>query len=207
MREAIEIIGEHTYLQKGVKYIINNSKSNHVPYHNFNHLLTVLKYVHKGLEVEGITDEEEVKNILVAALFHDVDHSSGKETDDINVATAKETIRAFSESTGVELDFDITDEILDATEYPYKIEGKDLTLRQGIIRDADLMQVFEYNWIHQNIGGLSQELNIEFFTFIELQEKFLNAVEFNTSWGKALKEEKWDSVMKNFNILKKIKDI
>lgn len=207
MIEAIHVIGTYEYLQKGFKYIINHSKSNNVPYHNLNHLLTVLKYVHNGLQVEGITDKEEVKNILVAALFHDVDHSSGKETDDVNVATAKETIRTFSKSTGVELDFDITDEILDATEYPYKIEGGDLTLRQGIIRDADLMQVFEYNWIHQNICGLSQELNIEFFTFIELQEKFLNAVEFNTKWGKELKKHKWDLVMKNFNILKEIKNV
>jgi len=42
--EAIEIIDKYDYLQKAFKYIILNNSSNNSPYHNLNHLLTVLKY-------------------------------------------------------------------------------------------------------------------------------------------------------------------
>ena len=108
MLEAIEIIDKHDYLQKGFKYVINNSTSNDAPYHNLNHLLTILKYVYNGLEVEGITDKEEVKNILIAALFHDVDHSAGKKKDDENIIMAKSAIKKFSDTENMDLDLDIS---------------------------------------------------------------------------------------------------
>jgi hypothetical protein len=121
MKEAIEIIDEHVYLQKAFKYIIKNNKSNGIPYHNLNHLLTVLKYVYDGIKAEGIVDEDVIKCMLIAALFHDVDHSGGKEKDDVNVARSKIAIQRFFGESNVPFDVDIANEMLDATEYPYKI--------------------------------------------------------------------------------------
>jgi hypothetical protein len=207
MKEAIEIINEHVYLQKAFKYLISNSSSNGLPYHNLNHGMTVLKYVYGGVKYHSITDEDEVKAILIAALCHDADHSGGKLKDNFNVIKAKTYIRMFSEYYQLDVDFDITDEMLDATEYPYKIERKDLSLRQAIIRDADLMQVYEDNWIHQIIYGLSEELNMDFFDLIELQIKFLESSETNTEWGKDMKAERWDKIILNHQFLKNIKDV
>ncbi|MEK6828604.1 MAG: HD domain-containing protein [Nanoarchaeota archaeon] len=199
--EAIEIIDKFEYLQKAFKYILLNSKSNHNPYHDLNHLLTVMKYCYYGAIAEKIKDEKELRELLITAIFHDVNHSGGKKTDDINIKNSKKIIKEFVTSENIDVDSDSMNEILDATQYPYVLEGKDLNLRQAIIRDADLMQVYEYNWIHQNINGLSSELKMDFIDFLKPQRKFLENAEFNTSWGKKLKKEKWNGVMKQFKML------
>lgn len=185
--EAIEIIDKYDYLKKAFKYILLNSKSNHNPYHDLNHLMTVLKYTHQGMQAEGITNEKEVRELLIVALFHDANHSGGKKTDDLNIKEAKKIIKKFVESQDINVSIESMEEILDATQYPYVID--ELNIRQSIIRDADLMQVYEYNWVHQNIAGLSSELNMEFIDFLKPQRKFLDAAEFNTKWGKDLKKK------------------
>ena len=93
--------------------------------------------------------------------------------------------------------------LLDATQYPYVIESKDLDLRQSIIRDADLMQVYEYNWIQQNIAGLSSELKMDFLDFIQPQRKFLESATFNTDWGKKMYKDRWSDVIKQYEMLEK----
>lgn len=201
--EAIEIIDKYEYLQKAFKYILLNSKSNNGPYHNLNHLLTVLKYCYLGALSEGIKDEKELRELLVAAIFHDVNHTIGKEKDDVNVQNSKDAIDKFVKQEEIDVDTDYMNKLLDATQYPYVIEGKDLDLKQGIIRDADLMQVLEYNWIHQNIAGLSSELKMHFLDFVQPQRKFLESAAFNTDWGKKMHKDKWDDVMKQYEMFER----
>ena len=201
--EAIEIIDKYEYLQKAFKYILLNSKSNNGPYHNLNHLLTVLKYCYLGALSEGIKDEKELRELLVAAIFHDVNHTIGKEKDDVNVQNSKDAIDKFVKQEEIDVDTDYMNKLLDATQYPYVIEGKDLDLKQGIIRDADLMQVLEYNWIHQNIAGLSSELKMDFLDFVQPQRKFLESAAFNTDWGKKMHKDKWDDVMKQYEMFER----
>lgn len=201
--EAIEIIDKFEYLQKAFKYIILNNKSNDNPYHNLNHLLTVLKYCYIGSKKELITDEKELRELLLAAIFHDVNHSGGKKTDDINVSNSKKAIKEFVESQKIDVSIDAINEILDATQYPYVLDGSKLNKRQSIIRDADLMQVFEYNWIHQNIYGLSSELNMDFLDFVKPQRKFLDSVEFNTKWGKKMKKELWKRAISQYEMFER----
>lgn len=199
--EAIEIIDKYDYLQKAFKYILINSSSNYNPYHDLNHLMTVLKYTYQGAISENLKGDRELRELLLTAIFHDVNHSAGKKTDDINIKNSKKAIKEFVESEKIDVDLDAMNEILDATQYPYVIDGGDLSLRQAIIRDADLMQVYEYNWIRQNIAGLSKELKMSFIDFLKPQRKFLENSEFNTKWGKKLKKEMWPSVMKQFKML------
>ncbi len=201
--EAIEIIDKYDYLQKAFKYIILNSNSNDRPYHNLNHLLTVLKYCYIGAIEESVTDEKELRELLISAIFHDVNHTGGKKTDDINIKNSKKVIKIFVESQDIDADLDSMNEILDATQYPYILDGSDLNIRQSIIRDADLMQVFEYNWIHQNIAGLSNELNMNFLDFVKPQRKFLDSVEFNTKWGKKMKKDKWKDVVGQYEMFER----
>jgi hypothetical protein len=201
--EAIEIIDKYEYLQKAFKYIILNSSSNNGPYHNLNHLLTVLKYCYLGSTSEGVKDEKELRELLIAAIFHDVNHTIGKEKDDVNVQNSKDAIKKFVKQEEIDADTDYMNRLLDATQYPYVIEGKDLDLKQGIIRDADLMQVFEYNWIHQNIVGLSSELKMDLLDFVQPQRKFLDSAAFNTDWGKKMHKDKWGDVMKQYEMFER----
>lgn len=199
--EAIEIIDKHDYLKKAFKYILLYSKSNYNPYHDLNHLLTVMKYCYQGAMEEGIVDDKELRELLLAAIFHDTNHTAGKKTDDVNIKNSKKILKEFIVSENIDADINSMNEILDSTQYPYTIEAKKLNKRQAIIRDADLMQVYEYNWIHQNISGLSKELNMDFIDFLKPQRKFLEGADFNTKWGKKLKKERWSDVMKQFKML------
>lgn len=201
--EAIEIVDKYDYLQKAFKYIILNSNSNDKPYHNLNHLLTVLKYCYLGALEETISSEKELRELLVSAIFHDVNHSGGKKTDDVNIKNSKKAIKEFVESQDIDVNVESMNKILDATQYPYAIDSKDLDKRQAIIRDADLMQVFEYNWIHQNIAGLSSELNMNFLDFVKPQRKFLDSTEFNTKWGKKMKKDNWKNVISQYEMFER----
>ena len=201
--QAIEVIDKYEYLKKAFKYIIINSKSNSHPYHNLNHILTVLKFCYQGAMEEGVTNEKELRELLLAAIFHDVNHTAGKEKDDVNIENSKKIMKKFVESQEIDVDINAMNEILDATQYPYVLESDKLNIRQSIIRDADLMQVYEYNWIHQNILGLSSEIGMDFLDFVEPQKKFLKSAEFNTNWGKNMKKEKWEDVMSQYEMFER----
>jgi len=201
---TIEIINKFDYLKKAFKFIIKNNKSNSAPYHNLNHLLTVTKAVYDGVSEETTTEDKMMKEMLIAAIFHDFNHSAGKTTDDKNIKEAKKGVETFLKEEKVDADFKFISEILDATQYPYVIDKKDLNIYQEIIRDADIVQVMMYNWIHQSVFGLSQEFGKSFEDFIPAQKKFIEDIEFNTAWGKKLKKVHWDRVVKETEILEKI---
>lgn len=200
----LEIINKYDYLKKAFKYVVLNNKSNGAPYHNLNHLLTVTKGVYDGMQFEGLGKDKKIKEMFVAAMFHDFNHSAGKKTDDKNIADAKKGIKEFADAESIELDLDFIGKVLDATQFPYVIEKKDLDKYQSIIRDADIIQVMMYNWIHQSVFGLSQELKMNFVDFIQSQKKFVANAEFNTEWGKQMKKENWKKVLKETDILESI---
>lgn len=206
--EGIEVVDRYETLQKALKFIIINSNSNTAPYHNLNHLLVILKFCYEGLKVEGfdVENEGEVMPLLLAAIFHDVNHTAGEQKDKINVAIAKDSVSEFISTQNIDIDTKLVCEIIDATEYPYVIPGNELTPLQAIIRDADLLQTTEPNWIHQVILGLSKEMNIRFFDLMVGQRKFLESAEFNTEWGKDMKKLYWPSVMKQFEMLERVNE-
>jgi hypothetical protein len=201
----IEIISKYELLSKALKYIISNSTSNYAPYHNLNHLLTVTKHVYYGLKTEGILDGKNGMLSLISAMFHDFNHSEGKNKDDKNVADAKEGVRKFADANSItNLDLEFIDKMLDATQYPYIIENKELNKYQAIIRDADIMQLLEYNWLQQTILGLSKELGMSVEEFMKGQKKFMDSVEFISDYGKKMKKEKWPQIVKEVEALENI---
>lgn len=200
----LDIINKFDYLKSAFRYVVLNNKSNGAPYHNLNHLLTVTKAVYDGMQAEGLGKDDKLKEMLLAGIFHDFNHSAGKKTDDKNITDAKKGLREFLEEEKIEADSDFIDKVLDATQYPYVIDSDKLNEYQKIIRDADIVQVMMYNWIHQSVFGLSQELNMSFVDFIQAQKKFLANTEFNTSWGKKLKEENWKDITRQTEILENI---
>ena len=212
MKTSISIIYDNPVLKAGLKWINENSTSNMLPYHNLNHLLTVVFYcdtMSNHYKVTG-TDKD---NILLAALFHDVNHTGGKESDVVNVENSKNAIQQFMSTISMDpeytygegisypFDIELICSLLDATQYPYVIAEDKLTLLQQIIRDADLMQIFEYNWIHQNIYGIAKELNKSVVEFLPLQRKFMESATFNTEYGKKMREYGMDARIEELDML------
>tara|TARA_R110002020_G_scaffold366045_1_gene578153 strand:- start:96 stop:713 length:618 start_codon:yes stop_codon:yes gene_type:complete len=202
MDRILTILKQNQLLSKGVEWVLKNSKSNTLPYHNFNHLLTVVKHcyyasIHHGLLVD------EALELLLAALFHDVNHSGGEKPDSENIEMSKDALRQFLSENDFYVDVEEVCNIINSTQYPYVMETEELSLKQSIIRDCDLMQVLEDNWIQQNMIGLSEELSISMEDMINGQTKFLDSVSFITDYGKKHNEE-LDVAKSSLKLLKEI---
>lgn len=200
----INIINKYDSLKKGLKHVILTNKSNNAPYHNLNHLLTVTRHCYHALDYMDMLKDDKAEALLMAALFHDYNHSMGKEKDDVNVKDAKKGLRKFIEDEKIDLDIDFMEKVLDATQYPYVIDNKNLDQYQSIIRDADLCQIYEYDWLKQNIFGLSVEMKIDVVDLLFGQRKFLEGIDPITKYGKYMNKTHFDDVMEEFTILEKI---
>lgn len=201
MTFALNII-KFNKLENYLKIILKENKSNNLPYHNFYHTLCVVDNVHAISTNEELLDEE-IRLLMLAALFHDFNHSGGKLPDSENV---KNAIASFLEhSSETEEDNNFVVEIIKATEYPYVIKEDELSLYQKIIRDADLMQVFEKNYLQQNVFGLMQELKFhKLEMMLDGSLSFWQNCKFHTDYAKKAAMRNMPSIIKDVEFLKEI---
>lgn len=188
-----------------LKYHFDSSKSLNAPYHNLYHCLVVAD---NCLEASSYYNLDTVKelSIIVAALFHDFDHSMGELKDSENI---KNAIIAFEKwydinKKDLNIDHDMVVDVIKATEYPYVIDAKDLTLEQKIIRDADLCQTFVDNRIQQVYIGLSAEMKIRILDMLNGQIKFIESIVPNTDWFKLKFNKEKNRVIEEVNKLIKL---
>lgn len=115
------------------------------PYHNAYHAdCLVIQadeaarfYAARGVAVEA-------KALLAAAFFHDFDHSAGELDDDYNIAQACGAVaRHLPAAAGAsEAEVAAVCALIRPTRYPFSPVDPE-ALEARILRDADLMQVFE----------------------------------------------------------------
>ncbi len=156
-------------------------------YHNFRHMFQVAFNCYEACEfyqenAKQLLSPLEMRKLLVAALFHDFDHSGLFGHDDLNL---KRAVRGFEKHVQ-ECDKPFIGEIgsiMWETKFPYENEVDDLPLVSKIIRDADMGQTFSEAWIQQVIMGLSEEWNMAPIDVLKSQPKFLSELRFHTSWG------------------------
>lgn len=169
-----------------LKIVLEKSTSNHAPYHNLFHVLCMIKNCHLIAVSENLNPSE-IRLLLIAVLFHDFGHSMGAKKDTENVKDAIKAFEKYSKESPAYNQKII--EIIKATEYPYVIDEKDLTFEQKVIRDADLLQLFEPNYIQQNLLGLSKEMNLPIIDLLKGQKKFMDSIKYHTAYAKAVAEE------------------
>lgn len=197
--EALDIIKKFN-LGNYLKIVIKESKSNNAPYHNLNHVLCMVKNIYIICNNEDVK-KEDIQTLIIAALFHDFNHSQGKKTDDENIKIAIKACNKYIEEENLRLN---VIDIIKATQYPYVIDEKDLSKNQLIIRDCDMLQTFESNFIQQVLLGLSTELGIELEKFLDMQLSFLDNLKFHTKTAKELTKGKISKIKKDVNYLKSI---
>ncbi len=204
--DFVDVFKKFEILGKALNFIISNSNSNYNPYHNLNHNITVTIFCYHIGNSEKIKSNE-MKELLIAALFHDFNHSGGEKKDDVNINNAKKGIKNFFDENDIkDINLNTVYEILDATEFPYKIENSELNKQQKIIRDADLCQLFESTRLQTNYLGLQKETKIDFKQQLQNQKKFYAGIKFNTKAGKALFEKFKDNITEELEYLIKISE-
>lgn len=179
---------EKLSLQEEFSFILQNNKSNWLPYHNLRHTICMVENCYEGALYENLS-EEYITKLIIAALFHDTNHSGGAQPDSENVKNAKSLASIFFSTKDEAISLEDYTEIIDiisATEFPYTIENHKLTLQQKIIRDADLLQAFREDSTTQTFFGLMREFKTnDFEKFYEGQTNFLQSAELSmrTNWG------------------------
>lgn len=178
----LEII--HSFsLWKEFEYVLNENSSNFLPYHNLNHILSVMEasytlinaYIAAG---EKFT-EQQIRNLLIAALFHDFKHSGGKLNDTDNVKKAIDCFRKFVALNNNKYykyytveNITEVENIIQMTTYPYIKPIDEIGLRGKIIRDADLAQSARADFFISMVG-LMYEHKAELKTVVK------NTIQFN----------------------------
>ena len=197
--EKIQFVLKEHDLQYYWKILFEKNKSNDLPYHNLFHTQCVLIYSYLISDSLKIS-KEEIRKILVAAIFHDFNHSGGKLTDDLNVKEAISCLLKYSKEDN-NTNKDIIN-IIKATQYPYVVSESDLTIGQKIIRDADLLQMVEPNSLNQVIRGLLiHELKVPYEKLKETQLNFIKGVKFYTDYAKDKFESQKEFLISNLDII------
>lgn len=189
-------------LQKCLKVVLKQSislESAVNPYHNNLHALCVfynaMKIIDDINEKQTVISWEQARVLGIACLFHDCGHDGGKfnlcDEDNVKIAIKKtqEYLNEYDDSKS----FDAVKILIEATEFPYKLEP--FNILEEIIRDADLMMIFEPNLIYQMVCGIWKEY-IQKGNFCELDEViewcigFYSDVNYYTNYVKRMKETK-----------------
>lgn len=202
--ELVEyILGVHG-LEYYFNYFTARNKSATIPYHNQYHTYCMVLNVYEASLYHELNVDSR-RSLLVAALFHDINHSGGTYTDDVNIKIAVDTLvsahKLILETTRsnpmcgdhyvclTPQELVSSVETINSTKYPYN--GPPDTLLQEIIRDADLMQVYEENpeRLRKQFLGLKSEMEIKHGPFTPEQwadgcKDFNDKVIWHTQWAK-----------------------
>lgn len=186
-----KIIGNDDKLYDGdlihyFRMVFNHARNLRYPYHNFRHMMHVLWLCHNAcIYYKALLTPREMRNLLIAALFHDFDHSGLMGDDDINIMRA---LRALEKHLLPE-DRPYLEDIsmlIKATEYPYKVSTGTLGLMAQIIRDADVSQALSVAWVQQVIFGLAGEWGKKPIEILKMQGPFMTGLKFWTKWGQEM---------------------
>ena len=126
-----------------------------------------------------------MRNLLIAALFHDFDHTGKPGPDAVNIARAVAGFeRHIASVDRDELEKEKITRLIKITEYPYVIPWEKLNLAEQVLRDADMSQALSVAWIQQVVFGLAMEWGKSPLEVLKLQGKFHGSLEFRTEWAR-----------------------
>ena len=130
-----------------------------------------------------------MRNLLIAALFHDFDHTGKSGPDSVNIERALSALRKHLLAVDWQHVHEIA-ELIRLTEYPYTVPCEKLNpetaegLSALILRDADLSQALSPAWIQQVPLGLATEWGKSPLDVLKKQVSFHQGLHFNTGWAR-----------------------
>jgi len=166
------------------RWIFENATNLNNPYHNFWHLfrtawLCYLACIYYGDRLTPL----EKRILLIAAMFHDVNHPGKKGNDKENIWQASKAL-AVAILPEDEPYFEDICAAIWPTEFPHKVEAKDLPLLGMILRDADVAQALDVAWIQEVVIGLAAEWGMARIDVMRNQIPFLKNLKFGSEWAK-----------------------
>ena len=157
------------------------------PYHNNYHTKCVTVLCAAGAEYHTISYDD-TRDLLIAALLHDVRHSGGRAPDSENIYQVMEWIDGACNSLSDNQKRKIK-QIIRATEYPFKAVTVPYPIEIQILRDADIMQSVMPEW-EMMYRGLQLEVSISKGKVISdidwytMTNMFYNEATLFTGWAR-----------------------
>ncbi len=161
------------------------------PYHGVRHSLHVLWLCHdaivfyeRAVPVPPFS-KRTARDLMIAALFHDWDHTGSTLNDRVNIMRALAAVdrHLLPEDKP---HADSIKNLIRHTEFPYAVPSEKLPFAHSVLRDADRMQGLNPVWIQQVLFGLALETGISPLAMLRRQEPFLRDVKFATLWAQNL---------------------
>ena len=188
-------------LEKEFEYFNNYNKAAGLYYHNRYHSCWMMSKVDRLAEAY-VTSLESKTALVLAAMFHDFNHSGGIVSDEINIDNALKglNVACYDAFTKHEIR-DHAMRLIRVTEFPFV--HKPETIEEKIIRDADILQGCTDHYQKTIYIDLYMELLVKNpgMTLIEYrkgQQKFLEGAEMFTEIGDLEKQEFLNSHAKYF---------
>ena len=164
------------------------SKDTGNPYHNFDHILSILDRVQKNPLYNTLKEDERIL-LDLSALFHDAGHSRFNSEEE-NLAIAVSLLEEFRVSSGdlTVTESEVISELIYSTDNRNLnfVKDDDLYLMRAILKDADVTQTFIKGgevWRDR----LSKEFGMELNSNTDLS--FLKSVNILTPYGKRLTDD------------------
>ena len=187
-----------------IRWILENNTAQSLPYHNFSHSLWVANYAQMIYTHE--TNKKAPKELIIAALFHDFDHSGGFFKDDLeNIFRA---VRGYIIWADSHREFDETFDnkvinLIRQTQYPHLAPAT--SFEAACLRDADLLQNCN-DTLFANFTGIKQEMfrEIPYPQYMDNTLKFLRSIEYKTTWGKLFGKELLDTAINQLEQFKQL---
>ena len=209
MSNFITYLQGNALLTRAFKYIIDFNKGAYNPYHSTFHLLDVFA---TSMEIANTYDtltEKDLSELGLAALFHDFNHSGGKfKRDSDNITEAIIGLTQFISWNDllikdVGIDEFVVEELINITEYPHTREPD--TIKQKIIRDADMSQCYNRNWFMNVItGALMKEKGLNIKEAIDAQIKYIKNIHYYTEQAKYIHIREQEKMLENLYYLAEI---
>jgi len=191
---------------KAFNYLIKNNTSSNLPYHNTRHCINVFNTAIDIADDYGNISDEKLIELGVACLFHDINHSGGKLTDQKNIQIACTEFIKFYDSLSNRLKDGIRPnyvcELILYTIFPRV--GIPINIAEEIIMDSDLIQCYDTDWVLFAIKGLADERGVSMSQSLSDQINFINSVEYITKYAQELHEERKENYLKELEYLKTI---
>lgn len=176
------------------------------PYHNLRHMCHVLWMCYLAcIFYSKVLTKRQIRNLLIAALFHDFNHTGKTGPDKVNIDRAVIALRKYIGTEDTE-ELENIEALIKITEWPHTIPTGKLTLSGQILRDADYSQALNVSWIQEVIFGLAKEWGKTPTILLIDQSVFLQNLKFHTAWAQQmfpenLIQEKIDEVKEFLDIL------
>ena len=161
------------------------SKDTGNPYHNFDHILSVLDRVHKNPLYNTLKEDERIL-LDLSALLHDAGHSRFNSEEE-NLAIAVSLLEEFRVSSGdlTVTESEVISELIYSTDNRNLnfVKDDDLYLMRAILKDADITQTAIKGgdvWRER----LSEELGVKLD--INTDVEFLNSINILTPYGRKI---------------------